>query len=115
MIEATAKALAIARIIEPHVQRVVLANPKTVRESSRRAKTDQIDARVLAQLLAVGFLDAVWIPDEKAGTRRRLISRRCALVRPAHATRIRCMRCCSATCSSVRRSATCSACVGVAG
>ena len=81
VLEATANALAIARIIEPHVQRVVLANPKTVRESSRRAKTDQIDARVLAQLLAVGFLDEVWTPDEKARTRRRLISRRCALVR----------------------------------
>jgi transposase len=57
VLEATANALAIAPISEPHVQRVVLANPKTVRESSRRAKTDQIDARVLAQLLAVGFLD----------------------------------------------------------
>ena len=81
VLEATVNALAIARIIEPHVRRVVLANPKTVRESSRRAKTDQIDARVLAQLLAVGFLDEVWTPDEKARTRRRLISRRCALVR----------------------------------
>jgi transposase len=67
VIEATANALAIARIIEPHVRRVVLANPKAVRESSRRAKTDQIDAKVLAQLLAVGFLDAVWTPDERPG------------------------------------------------
>jgi transposase len=80
-IEATANALAIARIIEPHVGRVVLANPKAVRETSRRAKTDKIDAKVLAQLLAVGFLDRVWTPDEAARTRRRLISRRCALVR----------------------------------
>lgn len=80
-IEATANALAIARIIEPHVRRVVLANPKAVRETSRRAKTDKIDAKVLAQLLAVGFLDQVWTPDEAARTRRRLISRRCALVR----------------------------------
>jgi transposase len=80
-IEATANAVAIARIIEPHVRRVVLANPKAVRERWRRAKTDRIDARVLAQLLAVGFLDRVWTPDEAARTRRRLISRRCALVR----------------------------------
>ena len=49
-IEATANALAIARIIEPHVARVVLANPKAVREKSPRAKTDKVDARVLAQL-----------------------------------------------------------------
>ncbi len=80
-IEATANALAITRIIEPHVRRVVLANPTAVRETSRRAKTDKIDAKVLAQLLAVGFLDRVWTPDEAARTRRRLISRRCALVR----------------------------------
>jgi transposase len=80
-IEATANALAIARIIEPHVRRVVLANPKAVRETSRRAKTDKVDARVLSQLLAVGFLDEVWTPDEAARARRRLISRRCALVR----------------------------------
>jgi transposase len=33
------------------------------------------------QLLAVGSLDQVWTPDEAARTRRRLISRRCALVR----------------------------------
>jgi transposase len=53
-IEATANALAIARIAEPHVRRVVLANPKAVRETSRRAKTDKVDAKVLAQLLASG-------------------------------------------------------------
>jgi transposase len=81
VLEATSNALAIARIIRPHVGRVVLANPRTVRETSRRAKTDRIDARVLAQLLAVGFLDEVWTPDEAARTRRRIISRRRALVR----------------------------------
>jgi transposase len=80
VLEATANALAIARIIEPHVRRVVLANPKAVRESSRRAKTDKIDARLLARLLAVGFLDQVWTPDEAARTRRRLISGCCQLV-----------------------------------
>lgn len=79
-IEATSNALAIARILEPHVGRVVLVNPKAVRENSRRAKTDRIDAKVLAQLLAVGFLDQVWTPDEATRARRRLISRRGALV-----------------------------------
>jgi transposase len=80
-IEATSNAVAIARILEPHVRRVVLANPKAVREKSRRAKTDRIDAKILAQLLAVGFLDQVWTPDDATQTRRRLITRRCALVR----------------------------------
>jgi transposase len=80
-IEATANAVAIARIIEPHVRRVVLANPRAVREKSRRAKTDRIDAKLLARLLAVGYLDEVWTPDDATQTRRRLITRRCALVR----------------------------------
>jgi len=52
--------LAIARIVEPHVARVVLANPKAVKGATGlRAKTDKIDARVLARLLAVGFLAEV--------------------------------------------------------
>jgi transposase len=80
--EATANALAIARIVEPHVARVVLANPKAVKGATGlRAKTDKIDARLLARLLAVGFLAEVWTPDEHTRVRRRLISRRCHLVR----------------------------------
>ena len=55
-LEATGNALAIARILEPHVGRVVLAHPPAVRAAtSSRAKTDRIDARRLAQLLAGGF------------------------------------------------------------
>ena len=80
-IEATANALAIARILEPHVRRVVLVNPKAVRETARRAKTDRIDAKALAQLLAVGFFDRVWAPDEATRARRRLISRLGMLLR----------------------------------
>jgi transposase len=81
-LEATANALAIARIIEPHVRRVVLANPKAVKDTTRlRAKTDKIDAQTLAQLLASGFLAQVWTPNEATRVRRRLVSRRCQLVR----------------------------------
>jgi len=40
--EATANALSIARIIEPHVARVVLADPKAVKGmTGLRAKTDK--------------------------------------------------------------------------
>lgn len=103
MLEATANALAIARIIEPHVRRVVLANPKTVREAPRRAKTDRIDAEVLVQMLAVGFLDEVWTADGAARARRRLISRWCARVRARTRDKIRSTGRCSATCSPARR------------
>src|SRR5215216_3980597 len=62
-LEATGNALAIARIIEPHVGRVVLANPKAVKNATQTAKTDKRDARTLAKLLAAGFLPEVWTPD----------------------------------------------------
>src|SRR6266480_76622 len=79
--EATGNALAIARIIEPHVSRVVLANPKAVKSATQTAKTDKRDARTLAKLLAAGFLGEVWTPDEQTRVRRRLVSRRAQLVR----------------------------------
>ena len=81
-IEATSNALAIARILESHARRVVLVKPKAVRDKATgHAKTDRIDARLLAQLLAIGCLDRVRAPDEPTRVRRRLISRRRALVR----------------------------------
>ncbi len=96
-VEATGNALGIARIIEPHVGRVVLANAKAVKGITRAgAKTDKIDARTLAKLLAGGFLPAVWLPDEQTRILRRRISARAQLVRQrtraknqVHATLIR--------------------------
>src|SRR5712691_5486024 len=81
VLEATGNALAIARIIEPHVGRVVLANPRAVKSATQSAKTDKLDARTLAKLLAAGFLPEVWTPDEQTGVLRRRISRRAQLVR----------------------------------
>ncbi len=80
-LEVTGNAVAIARIIEPHVDRVVLANPKAVKNATRSAKTDKLDARTLARLLAAGFLPEVWTPDEQTRVLRRRISRRAQLVR----------------------------------
>jgi transposase len=96
-LEATGNALGIARIIEPQVGRVVLANPKAVKGITQAgAKTDKIDARTLAKLLAGGFLPAVWLPDEQTRILRRRISARAQLVRQrtraknqVHATLIR--------------------------
>ena len=96
-LEATGNALAIARIIAPYVGRVVLANPKAVKGASQAgAKTDKIDARTLAKLLAGGFLQEVWQPDEETRILRRRISRRAQLVKQrtreknqVHATLIR--------------------------
>ena len=72
-LEATGNALAIARLIEPFA-RVVLANPKAVKGATAlRTKTDKIDARTLATLLAGGFLPEVWMVDEATRILRRRI------------------------------------------
>jgi transposase len=82
VVEATGNAVGIARILEPFVARVVLADAKAVRAVARgRAKTDRIDAVLLARLLAGQFLAEVWTPNEHTRVRRRLISRRAQLVR----------------------------------
>jgi transposase len=81
-LEAGSSALAIARILKPHVARVVVANTKKLRQISHaKAKTDRLDARTLARPLAVGFLDEVWVPDEPTRALRRWIARRAQLVR----------------------------------
>src|SRR4051794_3401902 len=80
--EATANALAIARLLEGHVARVLVANTKKLRQiSEAKTKTDRLDARTLARVLASGFLDAVWMPDEATRALRRWIVRRAQLVR----------------------------------
>jgi transposase len=80
-LEATGNGLAIARNIEPHVDRVLLANPKGVNGATQTAKTDKVDARTLTQLLAGGFLPEVWIVDERTRMLRRRVARRAQLVR----------------------------------
>jgi transposase len=79
-LEATANAWAIARVLRPHVGRVVLTEPSAVHDLAA-AKTDKIDARSLARLLASGFIVEVWAPDEKTAALRRQLSRRRQLVK----------------------------------
>lgn len=44
-------------------------------------KTDKVDARILAQLLAADFLPETWVADDQTRMRRRLVARRTHLVR----------------------------------
>ena len=82
VLESTGNALAIARILEPHVAEVVLANPMQVRAICHaKVKNDRFDARTLAELLAVDLIPRVWITDETTRALRRLTSRRAQLVR----------------------------------
>src|SRR5215472_13834293 len=84
VIEATGNAASVAAVIGPHVSRVVIANPKQVRLIAHaKIKTDKIDAGVLAQLYASGFLPEVWIADEATQALRRQVTI-AILPAPAH-------------------------------
>ena len=79
-LEVTGNAWEIARILEPHVARVLVVSPSDTGIRQARAKTDRLDARTLARLLAAGSLDAVWMPDRWTWVMRRRLSRRGQLV-----------------------------------
>jgi transposase len=98
-LEVTGNAWEIARIIEPHVARVIVVSPNDTGIRQARAKTDRLDARALAKRLWAGSLDAVWVPDERVHAMRRRLGRRTQLVRARtrakndiHAVLLRCLK-----------------------
>jgi transposase len=80
-LEVTGSCWEVARLLEPHVNRVVVVSPDDTGIMSARAKTDRLDARALASLLWRGELEAVWMPDERCRILRRRLARREQLVR----------------------------------
>lgn len=81
-IEATVNTFAIARLVEEHVAEVVISNPVRTRAiAEAKVKTDKVDARVLAELLAADYLPGIWRPDEELQALRRLVARRSGIVR----------------------------------
>jgi transposase len=82
VLEATGPAFEIARVLRPHVARVVVVNAAEVRAISHaKVKSDRFDARTLARLLDAGMLDSVWVPSAEIAALRRRVARRGALVR----------------------------------
>ena len=79
-LEVTGSCWEVARILEPHVDRVIVVSPDDTGIVSARAKTDRLDARALAVLLWRGELEAVWMPDERCRVLRRRLARREQLV-----------------------------------
>jgi transposase len=79
-LEVTSNAWEIKRLLEPHVERVIVVSPADTGIRQARAKTDRLDARTLAKLCAAGELDAVWVPDRKTQVMRRRLQRRSQLV-----------------------------------
>lgn len=80
--EATTNSDAIAHMLRAHVSKVVVSNPRKTRAiAEAKVKTDKVDARILAQLLAADFLPESWVPDERTRRRRRLVVQRTHLVK----------------------------------
>jgi transposase len=79
-LEVTGSCWEVARILEPHVDRVVVVSPDDTGIAHARAKTDRLDARTLAKLLWSGELESVWMPDERCRVLRRRLARREQLV-----------------------------------
>lgn len=81
-LEATTNSDAIATMLRPLVARVVVSNPRKTRAIAEgKVKTDKVDARILAQLLAADFLPDTWVADDQTRMRRRLVARRTHLVK----------------------------------
>ena len=80
-LEVTGSCWEVARILEAHVERVVVVSPDDTGIAQARAKTDRLDARALARLLWSGELASVWMPDERCRVLRRRLARREQLVR----------------------------------
>jgi transposase len=81
VLEVTGNAWEVARIVEPHVARVIVVSPGDTGIRQARAKTDRLDARTLAKLLAAGALEGLWMPDERTRALRRRLQRRSQLVK----------------------------------
>lgn len=81
-LEATTNSDAIATLLRPLVRRVVVSNPRKTRAiAEAKVKTDKVDARILAQLLAADFLPGTWVADDRTRMLRRLVMRRTHLVK----------------------------------
>ncbi len=81
-LEATMNTAAIAGLLAERAGEVVVSNPfKTRVIAEAKIKTDKVDARVLAELLAADYLPSVWLADDATKALRRQVGRRIGLVR----------------------------------
>jgi transposase len=77
VVEATAAYEWFVQLVEPHGERVVLAHPgklRVIAESTR--KSDKLDARTLAEFLALDMIPAAYRPTPRQREHRRLVRHR---------------------------------------
>jgi transposase len=74
VVEATASYEWLVQLIEPLAKRVILAHPKKLRViAETKSKTDRIDARVLAEFLALDMIPQSYRPTPRLRAYRRLV------------------------------------------
>src|SRR5262249_20356703 len=82
VVEATASYEWLIRLLEPLADRIVLAHPgklRVIAESTR--KSDKVDARVLAEFLAMDMIPEAYRPTPRQREHRALVRHRCYLQR----------------------------------
>lgn len=79
--EMTGNAFQAYDMISPHADKVLLANSNELKRLGSGRHTDKVDAKRLAQMMAVGSLPTVWIPPEQVREMRELCNHRERLVR----------------------------------
>lgn len=81
VLESTTNAWHVYDLLEPWVERVVVANPAKVKQIAHaRVKTDVRDTFILARLLAANLVPEVWVPPVHVRELRQLLSQRRQLV-----------------------------------
>jgi transposase len=81
VIESTTNAWHVYDLLEPLVERVMVANPIKVKQIAlARVKTDVRDTLILARLLAAHLVPEVWVPPIHVRQMRQLLSQRRQLV-----------------------------------
>jgi transposase len=93
VVEATASYEWLVRLLEPLAERIVLAHPKKLRviaESTR--KSDKIDAKLLAEFLALDMIPSAYRPTPRQREHRVLVRQRCYLQRRITSSRTKIRR-----------------------
>ncbi len=80
VVEATFNTWAIVDLLKPFVASITVSNPLLTKAiASAKIKTDKIDVTVLAHLLRLNYLPAVWTPDPATRELRRQTTERAYL------------------------------------
>jgi transposase len=93
VVEATASYEWFVKLVEPLADKVVLAHPRKLRVIAESThKTDKLDARILAELLALDMIPRAYRPTPRQREYRVLVRYRCGVQRRAASLRAKIRR-----------------------